>query len=301
MKRKGCFSVKYLVSKHIDYIALSVSDFMIADDAFGKWEDTHPRQRNYNRAKIFDIGMIVQWHSERPDMKISIILSGETLAKMRDMGFTDYDILHWLKSMPNAKFSRIDICVTSMREDGKMHGFLPHAINYLATNDMCDTKLKVDNPVADSELYVQTAYIGSRKSRNRIFRAYDKGIELGEDANKIIRYELETRKNATHIADEIHDKRTDIAAMIRRYVDFPAMEEWLEIMGTDVASNWKVDEYRSESEINNARWEWIFRSVAPAIAKALYADGVEMSENKNADKLSSLIAYHYNALVDKNG
>lgn len=288
----------YAVQKKIDYIALSVSQFVIADDAFGKWHDTHVRQRNYDTAKIFDIGVLVQWHAKRPEMKVSIVLSGQTLDNLRNIGFTDYDILHWLKSMPNAKFSRIDVAVTSMRRDNKIHGFLPHAVNYLASNGMCETRLKSDKPVTDTELTVETAYIGSRTSRNRIFRAYDKGLELGNEANRIIRYELETRKNASHIADELHDKRNDIGALIRRYVDFPQIEQWIEIMSSDVAENWRVDEYETEQDKNKRRWKWLFESVAPAMAKALFHDDMEVSENTNADKFARLVAYHFNELVD---
>ena len=210
-------------------------------------------------------------------MKVNIILNGTTLASMRSAGWSDYDILHWLKSMPNCKFSRIDVAVTSEKTDGSMHGLLPHAVHYLAKNGLCETKLKLDNPVPNPDMEVETAYIGSRKSRNRLFRAYDKGLELGGAARKIIRYELETRKNATHIANELHDKRTDIGALIRRYVDFPQVKDWIEIMGTETAENYRIDDDRPKNvidrEAHNARLHWLFTSVAPAMARVLdYAE-----------------------------
>lgn len=289
----------YEVIKNVDYIACSVSHFIPIDDSIGRWQDTNPRQRNYNKAKIFDCGMIVQWHERNQKMKTSIILSGETLAKLRDMKFKDFDIIHWLSKMKDCKFSRIDICVTSRKIDGTMHGMLPHAIHYFAMNGLCNTKLKVDNPVANNELLVETAYIGSRKSRNRIFRAYDKGLELGLEANKIIRYELETRKNATHIAREIEINKTDIVSIIRRYVDFPTIEVWMQIMSSEVAENWRIDEYESVAEKNKKRWQWLFDSVAPAMAKALFDDSVPVEDNKNADIFAAKVAAIYNQLVDK--
>jgi hypothetical protein len=288
----------YKVKKQVDYIACSVSSFEVMDDVFGSSEDTTPRQRNYNRAKVFEIGVFMQWHDANPKMKISLIMSGETLQKLRDVGFADYDILKWLRDMPKCSFSRIDVCVTSMRTDDKIHGFLPHAINYLAVNGMCETRLKVDNPVTSPELEVETAYIGSRTSRNRIFRAYDKGIELGLEAMRIVRYELETRKNATHIATELVIDKTDIGALIRRYIDFPQIEEWVEIMGSVQADNWKVDSYETEADKNNRRWDWLMSSVAPAMAKALYQDNVDVSENENADKFAAAVAFYYNKLID---
>lgn len=272
---------------------------MTADDSFGKWEDCSPTQRNYNRAKRYEIGILVQWHEKRPEMKINVILSGTTLDTMREAGFNDWSILHWLKNMPNCKFNRIDVAITSKRTNGQIHGFLPHAINYLALNGMCETKLKIDNPVATPELEVETAYIGSRKARNRLFRAYDKGIELGQAARRLIRYELETRKNANHIADDIHDNRTDIGAIIRRYIDFPHIEDWIEIMDSQPAENYRLDDHRPQhvidSEKRNNREAWLIKSVAPAIAKLAheYHDGFD---NEFFSKFSSAIALHYNKL-----
>lgn len=272
---------------------------MTADDVFGKWTDTHPRQRNYNAAKIFEIGIIVQWNTENPKMKTNIILSGETLSRLRGAGFDDTSILMWLSHMPNCKFSRIDVAVTSRREDGGQHEFTPHMINHLAASGLCETRLKVDNPVATPHLHVETAYIGSRKSRNRLFRAYDKGLELGGAAGEIIRYELETRKNATHIARELELKKTDIAAIIRRYVDFPQIDKWIEIMSTEIAENWRIDEYETDADRNKRRWQWLFDSVAPALAKALYHDDFPLETNKNADAFAAMVASCYNDLVDK--
>lgn len=292
--------MSYKVKKQVDYIACSVSSFDILDDIFGSSEDTNPRQRNYNRAKQFEIGVFIQWHDSNAKMKTSVIMTGETLQKLRDVGFSDYDILKWLRDMPKCSFSRIDVCVTSMKTDGTIHGFLPHAVNYLASNGMCETRLKVDNPVASPELEVETAYIGSRTSRNRLFRAYDKGLDLGLEARRIVRYELETRKNATHIATELVIDKTDIGALIRRYIDFPQIEEWVKIMGSVQAENWKVERYETEHDKNARRWEWLMSSVAPAMAKALFHDDCDISDNKNADKFAQAVAFHYNKLIDSN-
>lgn len=244
---------------------------MIADETFGAWHDATPTQRNYDKAKKFDIGIIVQWHTIHTRMRVNILLNGTTLANMRNVGFTDYDILHWLKSMPNCKFSRIDIAVTSEKTDGSTHGFLPSKIHYLALNGLLKSKLKLDKPVTNKELEVETCYIGSRKARNRLFRAYDKGLERGMTPNYVVRYELETRKNANHVVNELYEQRSDIGAIIRRYVDFPEVEDWIQIMGTDTAENYRIDDDRPQHvidlEAHNSRLAWLFNSVAPAIAK----------------------------------
>ena len=293
---------RYAVSKKIDYIQCSVSRLTIPDDVFGTSEKITPMQRNYNDAIKYEIGAIVQRHTHNERMKMNILLSGTTLSNMRSVGMTDYDTLHWLKSMPNVRFSRIDIAVTSARNDGKIHDLPPHAINYLAANGMCKTKLKVDNPVSSPGLLVETAYIGSRKSRNRLFRAYDKGLELGKEANRIIRYELETRKNATHIANEIYEKRVDIAAIIRRYVDFPNMDAWLEIMDENVAQNYRIDDDRPQAVIDDEKrqnkMKWLLQSVAPAMASlALSLD--DGFDNEFWDTFSRAVAYHYNNRLNK--
>ena len=60
-------------------------------------------------------------------------------------------------------------------------------------------------------------------------------------------------------------------------MDFPQVKDWIEIMGTETAENYRIDDDRPKNvidrEAHNARLHWLFTSVAPAMARVLdYAE-----------------------------
>jgi hypothetical protein len=183
------------------------------------------------------------------------------------------------------KASRIDIAVTAENINMPYSPSLtPQDIARLADSGQMVSRLKPDNGVTNSSVKLETAYIGSRLSRNRILRTYDKGVQLGDIADKIIRYELETRKNAQGIVRAVAEG-SDIGGIVKRYVDFPTSIRWQRIMNAPSVRMPQLETSltTSEKEANKRanRWYWLMTSVAPALAKALVDDNVPYETNEN--------------------
>jgi len=110
------------------------------------------------------------------------------------------------------------------------------------------------------DMRIQTAYFGSLKTRKRLFRAYDKGLEQGHVANFVVRYELETRQNATQLAKAVAEGK-DIGALINNYISV-IHPHWQVIMG---AISQKPDYAESDKTNNDDLWAWLMDSCAPAL------------------------------------
>ena len=290
----------YITKQHVDYITFTTSKFKRFDDVIGEPEPCRPLIGNYSSAHIYPTGMVVQWNKDKPSLKTHITMTGKTLDNMRTIGFTESEIIEHLQSMQRANFKRIDLAITSHKKDGSMHGFLPHFAHFATLSGWCNTKLTLDKPVTDVNLNIETAYIGKRKQREYL-RVYDKGLELGGLAGEIIRIELERHSVANTIARDVANG-IPYGQVINRYISFPNSPDWNEIVGTVAAPRTRVDidKEKNEKKENDRLWSWLFNSVAPAMAKALYNEDCNIEDSVNADRFSSLVAEHYNRLVDKN-
>lgn len=292
---------KLMVSKQVDYISYThkrvTPDWILGSNI--RYLEYSPN-KNYNKAMTGDTGAIVMINTDRDIMGTHVILSGSALANLRGEGHSDIDICEYVSEF---KSTRIDICVTACYSDNSIVPLTPHAIANLADNGYLESRLKPDNSVANPDTMIDTCYIGSRKARNRLFRAYDKGLELDLDRFRLIRYEMETRKNSNAIVKAVASGQ-DIGGIIRNYVDFPTIALWLEIMGSEPQSIAHVEDSRTGEEklsIDKAnRWHWLLTSVAPAMAKALYLDGIEDYENNENLRMFNL---RVNQLIEelKNG
>lgn len=280
--------VEYNVSKQIDYISVSTDKLPLGMIGDLVEEIGSARNRNYNKTYKFETGAISLVHTENPNMRVHTILSGETLGVIRGEGYTDRDIVEIITGIPQSKITRVDVCVTSQRKDDKVHELTPHAIANIASTNRLVSRLKPDNGVISPDMIVETAYIGSRKARNRLFRAYDKGLELDLEPMRVIRYELETRKRANVVMNALNEG-IDIGSIIKKYVDFPNVPVWNKIMNAPsvpmphVENNITAQEKRSIEKAN--RWHWLLTSVAPALARALVED--YMDADDGADMMSS--------------
>lgn len=290
----------YIVQKHLDYLTFSTKKFIPLDDAiFRKPVEIRPLIANYRQAIMFDTGAILQWNEDKPQLKQHVTLSGSTLAKMVDYGLTDINILNWMLSLEKTRVGRIDLAVTSRRTDGSIHGFLPHMAHYYASKNLCETRLKLDKPVVNKELEVETAYIGQRTKR-QMLRVYDKGIDLGQEANRIVRIEMERRGAVAQSVASLAVQGSDYGGIIRKYFDFPTIPDWLEIMDAKpVKGNRMADVEHNNEREQDKLWSWLYTSAAPALARALFNDKTDVATNQNADKFAALVAEHFNKLVDE--
>lgn len=290
--------ITYNIRHDVDYITVSSDDFKVIDDMLGTPQKTHSRLRNYDMCWVYECGLLHHKHSTNPKMKNHLTLSGITLETMRGYGFSDKKILQWLFWLKNPKFGRVDIAVTSTRTDGGKHEIDPHFIHIAALYGWCETKLKLDNPVTNSELGVETCYIGSRKARNTLVRVYDKGLQSGGRAGEIVRVELERRKNAQKLAVDVMSGG-HIGSLIRKRVDFPQFPAWVKVMGDDVAKDWRSSEYfpteydKQKAE-NDSRWDWLYTSVIPAMSKAIAFEGGDMEKiDRFNELLQSAVAIEF--------
>lgn len=268
----------YNVFKIVDYITASVINFAPIDDMLGSPIKRNPTIGNYKECIQYDCGLIVQWDKQNPRMKTHITASGTTLAIMREYGFTDIDILSWICGMNGSKIGRIDLAVTSSRVDSSKHRLMPKKLFKVAKTGTLESNLDLDKPVVDVDLNVETCYLGNRKTRNRLFRAYDYNLahKTGEP-DYVARYELESRKSAYNVAKRVIAGQ-DYGGIVRSVVDFPDNKIWCEIMDSEPLPNVREDNQltRFEQMIkdNETRWEWLLKSVAPALGRAIAIDTV---------------------------
>lgn len=272
----------FKVYKNLDWLSITLHFGIVPDWIVGTSIEKLDRSplRNYNTATRGSSGSLVLTHSEQSQMGTHIILSGDTLGVLRGEGNSDVEICEFAI---NHHTTRIDIAVTAEQENYYSEHLTPRRIQRMADSGQIKSRLKLDKGV-DNSGNLETCYIGSRKSRNRILRVYDKGIDLGLEANKYIRYELETRKNADGVTRAVAQGQ-DIGGIIRRYVDFPQCDDWINIMDAPSVTMPQIENNLTQAEKDTIeksnRWHWLMTSVAPALAKALYYDNVEPENNEN--------------------
>ena len=178
-----------------------------------------------------------------------------------------------------------------MPDVGSEHELQPHQIMELCRDGKLVSRLKPAKEIAENG-NTETKYIGNPRKRRRLFRAYDKGVQLDLDEYKKreIRYELETGMNA-NVIGRMLIADNDIGAIIRRYVDFPTSEVWCEIMGSanselkHETGELSIDAHEMERLQRAAKWVWLNDSIAPMIARLLSdndeIDGITLYENSH--------------------
>lgn len=278
---------EYIVSKYVDYLTATSHDAKLAPFSTKLYQKITPINHAYDFAEMHISGMIHMWHSRNKKLGHHYVLSGKPLAWVRENMMTDTELVS--EFMKFADVSRIDIAVTSMPDDGSEHELQPHKIMEMCRDGKLVSRLKPAKEIAENG-NTETKYIGNPRKRRRLFRAYDKGVQLDLDEYKRreIRYELETGMNANVIARMLI-AGNDIGAIIRRYVDFPTSEVWCGIMGAanselkHETGELPIDAHEMERLQRAAKWVWLNDSIAPMIARLLSdndeIDGITLYEN----------------------
>ena len=224
------------------------------------------------------------WSSTNVAVKHHYVYSGEPLAYLRQHGTDERELVKWC--LENSNITRIDIALTSQREDGKKHGFAPHQLAWAVRDGMLKSRMKPSKDVSE-DMKTQTKYIGNRTSRARLFRAYDKGADNEALKDTLIRYELETRRGTKVIGRAVVSGE-NYGAIIRRYVDFPSVAAWREIMEAEPARMAHEKQVLSAHEMaiekSLSRWYWLQKSIPKTVKKALSEDferfGTSPHDNK---------------------
>lgn len=274
----------YVVEKHLDYLTVTS---IKPQPSFSKhvYQLTKSPIPNYDMCEVHRSGMLHCWHSRDTRVGHHYIYQATALRWIRDNLMPDSELVSLV--LKNANISRIDIAITSHAEDNTVHEFTPHEVAIACVTGQLKSRMKPTTDVSQ-DLITQTKYIGNRKTRRRLFRAYDKGLDNGELANILVRYELETRKDANVVGRMLTEGK-DIGAIMRRYVDFPNSDVWQAIMDAPIATVRHLEQSMSADEIDRAkrlaRWLWLEDSIAPVIARAItedaIRDGIVMEDNSH--------------------
>lgn len=206
-----------------------------------------------------------------------VVLAGEALQYFRDAGAGDVGVLQWAHEL-GAKISRLDLAVTDFIDVDflSMEDVQAWWTSGKITSSLCAGGCKViDELLEGEERERQTLYIGDQKKRAKkgIFRAYDKGIDLGIGSEIITRIELELKREKAAIAASRIAETGDIAGNFRAYfnVNSPDFERIMEAPAIETSRGKAKPKTSWEDEVNN-RWEWLINQVAPALKSAIEDD-----------------------------
>lgn len=272
---------EYIVQKHLDYLTFTSHKPMLDKRMLPRYQYTKSPIPNYDIAKMYSNGMLQLESTRDKRIGVHFICSGACLSYIREKEMNEQEFLD--RVLKIGQISRIDIAVTSFATDMSEHELQPAHIVAMCANDELKSKLKPAKEIAQN-FTTETKYIGNQKTRRRLFRAYDKGLDEGGEAGRIVRFELETRRGGNIIARAVRDG-TDIGGIIRRYVDFPSSELWLKIMNAQPATitheqgEITLDAFEKSRLERIAKWQWLNESIAPMIRKLI-------AENANSDDIT---------------
>jgi len=232
--------------------------------------------KNYNRAYLTPLGFRINF-SNNPKNTPLIFASGEPLQNMRDLDITDSQILRWAIEA-GGKFSRIDLAVTEYIEDDF---FTMEDVKFWVKEELIESPLIEHGAKAIIDIKprqedgLETLYIGDQKKRAKrgIFRAYDKGVEMGIGNDIVSRIELELKRDKAHLSALKIAESGDIGGNFRGRFNVRS-KAFERLMDADAVSTKRGlgKMKKEESEKMDGRWTWLINQVAPAIKEAIKAD-----------------------------
>lgn len=244
-----------------------------------------PAVKNYNKGYISPLGFRV-FFSTNPRNVPLVIASGKVLENMRNCDMPDQKILAWAFEI-GAKFSRLDLAVTETVTEHELEIFTMSDVRRWIANKAIISPLLLGGqkgivdfaPKEEEETQedtIETIYIGNQQERAKkgIFRAYDKGLEIGGlAANLISRIELEIKRERAQVTAKKLAETYDIAGNFRARFDVldPVFERIMDAPAIELKRGKGVKNKEENEDLDN-KWRWLLNQVAPALAKALQAD-----------------------------
>lgn len=178
-----------------------------------------------------DNTIVAMSNPSRPDMKCSIQFSGQGLARLRSLGWTDDKLL---RLYPDGKVSRIDIAIDTDNPQAS-----PRDLIASQENGTLKTVAKsFQKVISEGEDTGTTFYIGSKSSDRRV-RVYDKSAQLKLLAAFVTRIELTAKaERANAIASNaiINGVVPAGKAEIRSIVPDSGVDWFEDIINTDAAN-----------------------------------------------------------------
>jgi DNA relaxase NicK len=257
----------------------------------------HP-VKNYAVGYRTPLGIRV-YFSSNPKNTPLVIASGETMQNLRDYGQSDQTLLNYALEI-DGKFSRIDLAVTESVTELEPEIFTMADVKRWVSDGLITSPLTSGgsrgiveyapkNAVSDSKDTIQTIYVGdmSKRGSKGIFRAYDKGIELGLAAENLIsRIELEIKRDRAKVTGRLLANDYNISGHFRYRFDVkdPVFERIMDAPAVDIKRG-KGVKNKAENESLDKRWQWLIDAVAPSLKQAISDD----KKNGRTDRLDRFL------------
>lgn len=213
----------------------------------------------YTQSRLYQSGIIEMFNPAHPIMGVHIVYSGKVLAKLENEHGLSRDeiLLHHVANGGNV--SRIDLTLDVMNSGLNLDDIW----GMLECDAAITNSQHSRTQSGDDKGY--TVYVGSRKTRKKMIRIYDKAKEMDMGNIDYKRIELEVRqdiaRNAVrqYLQGELNPKI--IRQMIIGVVDFPFLDVWNNIFDCDVSKIPVATSGDGNTE------KWLYTQVAPALAK----------------------------------
>lgn len=263
-----------MIERAIDYLqaALCLSESAVIMKGY----KPIPPVRFYKRGYLHENGFRLYFGNPNSS-KAMAVASGETMQSLRNDEKLDAEIIDWVFSV-GGEISRLDLAVTEFIEDELV---TLEDVECWAKQDLIESTLTSGGIRKISEVFnggseeIQTLYVGSMQKRGKkgIFRAYDKGIEMGIGSEIVTRIELELKRDKAQNAAKRIVESNDIAGNFRAYFNVRS-KDFERLMDADAVSTYRGKnqvKQAQEDEINS-RWDWLLNQVAPALNRAIQDD-----------------------------
>lgn len=233
----------------------------------------------YNQAERYEDGRIVLRHSEREEMGVHVIFSGETL---RNIPISPRDLLAYLVKV-GGTVKRLDCALDAFKS-----GMRVQTLTAAIKRGKGRFRAKETPFWADPKTGGYTQYIG-KKSSEVYARVYDKAIEQGV-AGDWKRAEVVFQGDKAHPAALALLKGASIASLITGVVDFPTVRQWRAIIEAEPV---EIHVKRKDG----ATLVWLLQSAAPSLARLMYLDG----NDESFHRFVSTVFDELNILKNENG
>lgn len=265
-----------MIEKFVDY--LQVSSLYREQTCIEKGHAEINPIKFYPRGYEDELG-VRRYFGNPNSIKALIIYSGKALHNWRVVGWKIEDAIE--KFIENgASITRIDWCTTEYVEDNlitvddvandfEQSKFAGTLANYEAKKIV---GIRPDAPDGQKNT-TQTFYIGSmdRRGKNGIFRAYDKGLEIGGIAAQLItRLELEERGTNAHNSAKRYVQGTELGEIVNSRLKSDG-EQWCRVMGSKSVDISRGDNLikTDDNEAHEKRKIWLMKQVLPALADTI--------------------------------
>jgi len=206
-------------------------------------------------------GVTMMQNPDRPDMGTHFIYTGKTLHKCNELyNVSRDDILRHHTSI-GGSLSRIDFAIDIIDSNISLNNLWYQLENSTARTRSSHSRTQSGANGGD------TVYVGSRKTRRKMVRIYDKAKEQKDFLSDYKRIELECRSTiarSSALQYQDSDYSPDaINSMIRGVIDFPDDKVWTTIFTHEAT---KIPVAPPTSGNTEA---WLLNQAAPAMARVL--------------------------------